>query len=245
LQFVPILIGVYLAYLVITKIPMLIYGSGMKELLQKKDYEKGLLKLERAVSLGVKPMAEVRAAYAELKFGDIKKARLKLNMVLLNNKIKRVFKNEARCIMSIVHLNLGEIEEANEIMGKLYDEGFRNTNYYATYGYLAILSKNPELYNKINDEAYDYNSDSPVILDNYAFCRYLDGDCEKASEIYEKLMEKEPSFPEAYYNYALVLIKLGNREKAAEMLEKALTKDFFGITTIKREKVGQLLDEVR
>lgn len=238
-NFIPILIGLFLVYYLWSKRSVLNYNKGIKAI-NNKDYEKGLSYLEKAVAQGVSPIQEIRAAYAELKFGDIKKARTKINLILLNRSLKENFKNEARCILAIVSLNQGEIEEAREILDKLY-KTYKNTNFYATYGYVAICTGDKEYYTKINKEAYEYNRDNLVICDNYAHTLYLNGEFDKSEKIYEDLIEKNPNFPEAYYNYALVLNEKNNKEKAKEMLNIALEKEFYGITTIKKEQVEDML----
>jgi tetratricopeptide (TPR) repeat protein len=238
-NFLPVLIGAFLIYYLWSKRSIINYNKGIKAL-NNKDFQKGIIYLEKAVAQGVSPMQEIRAAYAELKFGDIKKARIKLNILLLNSKLKENFKNEAKCILAIVHINQGEIEEAREILDNLY-KTFKNTNFYATYGYVAIATGEKEYYTKINADAYEYNSSNTVICDNYAHSLYLNGDYDKSEEIYQDLMEKNPNFPEAYYNYALVLKEKSNIDKAKEMLELALTKEFYGITTIKKEQVEDML----
>ena len=243
MQFLPLIIGAYLVYLIITGIPNFIYRSGINSIV-KKDYEKGLETLKKAANMGLKPNKQVQYAYAELKFGDIKKAKQKLNLIIIDGKAKENTKNEAKCILAIVYLNEGEINDARELLDKLYTGGFKHTNFFATYGYVAILTGDSEYYNKVNEEAYEYNKDNLVITDNYAWCKYLDGNYEEAVKIYEEAIEKEPKFPEIYYNYAVVLIKIENNEKAKEMLEKALEQEFFGITTIKKEQVESLLASV-
>ena len=240
LQYLPLIIGAYLIYFIISKIPVFIYRNGISAIM-KKDYEKGLTTLDKTFNMNLKPAQKVQCAYAELKFGDIKKARKKLNLIMLDAKAKENAKNEARCISAIVYLNEGDLNEARELMDALYSVGFKHSNFFATYGYIAILSGDSEYYNRINDEAYDYNKDNVVIQDNYAWCKYLNGDLDEALKLYEEAIEKEPSFPEIYYNYALTLIKKENNEKAKEMLEKALEQEFFGITTIKREQVEAVL----
>ena len=242
-RWIPILLAVYLGYFLWSRRASIPYKRGIKEI-NNKNYERGLFFLEKAVSQGVKPMQEIRAAYAELKFGDVKKARTKLNMVLLKGGLKENFKNEARCILAIVLINQGEMEEAKEILEKLH-KTHKNTNFYATFGYFALLTGDKEYYTKINEEAYDYNKDSPVICDNYAHMLYLNGEFDKAEKVYRELMEKTPNFPEAYYNYALVLIKKDDIEKVVEQLELALTKEFFGITTIKKEQVEEMLNQYK
>ena len=243
MQYIPYIITAYLIYYIISKIPDFIYRSGIK-LIFNKEYEKGLVKLEKAANMWLKPNKQVQCAYAELKFGDIKKAKTKLNIILLDRKAKEVTKNEARCILAIIYLNEGELSDAREVMDKLYKNGFKHTNFFATYGYVAILTGDHEYYNKINDEAYDYNKDNTVILDNYAWCKYLDGNCDEALKLYEEAIERAPAFPEIYYNYAVVLLKKENIEKAKEMLAKALEQEFFGITTIKREQVENMLSKI-
>jgi tetratricopeptide (TPR) repeat protein len=242
-QYIPIILGLYLIYFLWSKRSSIYYKKGIKEI-NNRNYEKGLHLLEVAVSQGVKPMQEIRAAYAALKVGDVKKARTKLNMVLLNRNIKENFKNEAKCILAIVCVNQGEVEEAREILDKLH-KTYKNTNFYATFGFVAILTGDREYYTKINEEAYDYNKDSPVICDNYAHTLYLNGEFDQSEELYQAMIEKTPNFPEAYFNYALVLIEKNNIEKAVEMLESALTKEFFGITTIKREQVEVMLNKYK
>ena len=81
---------------------------------------------------------------------------------------------------------------------------------------------------EFNLEAYDYNSDDNIIVDNLAESYALTGDLKKAAEVYEELLSRdpEPRFPEAYYGYGEVLIKLGEREKGLELIEKSLTKPF-------------------
>lgn len=239
-----ILIGaiIYVVYILIKRRGNIPYNKGVK-LINAKNYAEGLIQLEKAVETGVTPHQEIGAAYAEMKYGDPKKAETKINMVLLNPKADRNAKNEARCVLSIIKLARGDVTSAREIMDKIYDE-YKTTRFYSTYGYLAILSEDMEFAKKINEEAYEYNSDNDVICDNYGLYLYKAGEYEKANEVYEKITSKELKFPEGYYNHACVLNKLGDNEKAKELLKKALSMEYFGVTTIKKSEVQSLYDSI-
>lgn len=229
---------VYTIYILIKKRGNIPYNKGIK-LIQAKNYADGIKYLEKAVDTGVSPMQEITAAYAEVKFGDPVKAERKINMVLLNPKVKVNEKNEARCVLAIINIAKGDILNAKEIADKVYSE-YKTTKLYCTYGYIAIASGDLEFAKRINEEAYEYNSDNDVICDNYGLYLYKVGDYKKAAEIYEKITAKELKFPEAYYNYACVLVEQGDDEKARVMLEKALSMKYFGVTTITRAEVEKL-----
>ena len=233
---------IYVIYILIKRRGNIPYNKGIK-LIHEKNYAEALQCLEKAVNIGVAPMLEISAAYAEVKFGDVTKAEQKINMVLLNPKVQRNMKNEARCVLAIINIAKGDINNALEIMEKMYDE-YKTTKFYSTYGYLAIASGDMEFAKKINEEAYEYNSDNDVICDNYGLYLYNAGEYEKAAEIYEKITAKELKFPEGYYNYACVLVKSGDNEKAKEMLEKALSMEYFGVTTIKKSEVESLYNSL-
>ena len=116
-------------------------------------------------------------------------------------------------------------------------ENYKNTNMYCTLGYLFNILETPENAVKFNKEAYEYNKDHAVILDNLGQAYYLLKENKKAKEIYEEVMEKEPKFPEAYYNFGLVLLEEGDKVRAKTMFEEALTKPFHNLTTVTKEEI--------
>ncbi len=240
MKLICIILFVFIVWYCLKKRSLLTYRKGVSEILNG-DTNIGLELLRKASRQGLTPMQEIQAAYAELKYGDQKQAKAKLNLLLLNAKAKADVKYQARCMMAIIHLNERELDEAKETLESLYEAGYRNTNFYATYGYMAILTRNRDYYTKVNEEAYQYNPDNLVICDNYGLCLFLNGDYEKALEIYKALIAKEPKFPEAYYNYACVLEKTGDKAKAIQMLEAAINQEFSGVTTIKREQAEGML----
>ncbi len=233
----------YAVWYLFQKRSLIAYRKGVKEVLTG-DKSVGMDLLRKASRQGLTPNQELQVAYAELKYGDPKQAKTKLNLLLMNSKIKPAVKYQAQCMMAIIHMLHREIDEARAILEELHQKGFASTNFYGTYGYMAILTRDREYYTKVNEEAYQYNPDNAVICDNYGLCLYLNGEYEKALKIYEALMEKSPSFPEAYYNYACLLEKTGDFEKAKMMLEEALLQDFSGVTTIQAEQVEFMLEQL-
>ncbi len=211
------------------------------KLINSGNYDDGLKLLEKAVDRGIPPMHRVRAAFAELKFGDIEKVPKKLNMIFMDTKVKEDIKNEARCVLAVYHIMKRQIPEAVEIMERVH-KNFKCTRFYQTYGYLALLTGDDEFIKNANEEAYDYNKDDAVICDNYGLYLIREKRFDEAAEIYKAAIETERNFPEIYYNYATVLIEKNDKKTAREMLEKALEKPFFNNTTVKKQSVEALIE---
>ena len=201
--------------------------------------------LRKAYKQGLPPAKQIQVAYAELKFGEEREAKKLLNLLLMDAKIKPAVKGQARCMMAIIALQNKEIAEAKEMLESIKESGFVNSNFYATYGYMAILTEDEQYYTDVNEEAYQYNSDNMVICDNYGLCLYKKGEYERAKEIYASFIDKNPNFPEAYYNYGCVLDKLGETRQAIQMLEESLNQEFSGVTTIRQGAVEAYLQSLR
>ncbi len=227
---------VFVVFYLFQKRSLIPYRKGVKEVLAG-DASVGMEMLRKAYSQGLTPAQQIQVAYAELKFGEVREAKKILNLLLMNSKIKPAIKAQARCMTAIIALQNKELSDAKEILEDIKSDGLVNTNFYATYGYMAILTEDEEYYTKANEEAYRYNPENTVICDNYGLCFFKKGDLEKAKEIYSELMNQNPNFPEAYYNYACVLEKMGDIKQAVEMLGEALNLEFTGVTTIHRGAV--------
>jgi len=151
--------------------------------------------------------------------------------------------NYAKSNLALVLWKKGNLDEALTMLKEVISE-YKTTAVYGSLGYLAIEKGDLDYAMKINLEAYDYNSDDPIILDNLAHLYHLTGDFEKASELFEKLVEKKPRFPEAYYDYGRYLEDAGKYEEAFEMYNKALSCPFNFNSTITRDQVGERRDKV-
>ncbi len=231
---------IYCIYKLIKSRGTIVFNKAAK-LINNGNYDDGLKLLEKAVDIGIPPIHRVRAAFAELKFGDIDKVPKKLNMIFMDSSVKENIKNEARCVMAVYYILKRQLQEALELMERVH-ENFQCTRFYQTYGYLALLMGDEEFIKKANEEAYEYNKDDAVICDNYGLYLIREKRFDEALEIYKTALEKERNFPEIYYNYATVLIEKNDREAAKEMLLKALEKPFFNNTTVKKQAVEGLLE---
>lgn len=238
-----ILFSVVVFYL-FKKRSLIPYRKGVREVLSG-DITEGMEQLRKAYRQGLTPAQRIQVAYAELKYGEEREAKKILNLLLMDAKAKPAVKGQARCMMAIIALQNREILEAKEILEAIKASGYVNSNFYATYGYMAILTEDAEYAEKVNEEAYQYNPDHTVICDNYGLYLFRKGDYDQAKEIYSALIDKTPNFPEAYYNYACVLEKTGEYEKAIEMLEESLNQDFSGVTTIRRGAVEAYLQSLK
>jgi tetratricopeptide (TPR) repeat protein len=153
-------------------------------------------------------------------------------------------KNLAKSNLALVLWKKGNLDEAVNMLKEVISE-YKTTAVYGSLGYMAIEKGELDYAMKINLEAYEYNSDDPIIIDNLAHLYHLTGDIEKSSELFEKLIEKKPHFPEAYYDYGQYLEDAERYEEAVEMYNKALSCPFNFNSTITKDQVSERRDKVK
>ncbi|MBQ4109887.1 MAG: tetratricopeptide repeat protein [Clostridia bacterium] len=231
-----------LIYFLWKRMPYILYINKASKKMDEKNYSEALIYFRKGAKFNsVSPMVKISYAFNELKYGDIKTAKKQLMMIISDRNIKQNFRYEAKAIYALVLLVEGDIPEAKETLMEVY-ENYKNTNIYCSLGYLINVSDDYETALKFNLEAYDYNGDKEVIMDNLGQCYYLGKEYDKAEEIYVKLMEKEPKFPEAYYNYGLVLKEKGRKDEAVKMFKKALECPFNRLSTVTSKEVEEALE---
>ncbi len=179
--------------------------------------------------------------YVLLRTGELSASREVLTHASLNAK-KDATKKRIKSMLSLVAWKEGDLDSAIEMMESVMSD-FKNTNTYQNLGLMYIIKGDAERALKFNLEAYDYNSDDLVILDNLAESYAISGDISKAKEIYEELLKKGPHFPEPYYSYGLILISEGEREKGIELIRQSLSKRFSFLSIKSKEEVEKLLLE--
>lgn len=209
----------------------------------KGNIEKGLAWFEKAYKTGVaKPKTIVSYAYLLLKSGNIKDSE-KILENLLRSRLQTDDRMLAKSNMALVQWKKGELDTAIETLEEVISD-FETTNIYGSLGYMLIQKGNLDKALEFNLKAYDYNSSNAVILDNLGQTYYLRKEYDKATDIYKNLMEQNPSFPEAYYNYGLVLKAKNNNEEALEMAKKALNYKISFLSTIKKENIDKLIENL-
>ena len=213
------------------------------------DFRKGetklaLKKLEKAQKIGKLSIGnKMLLGYIYLREGKLEKARVTLAEASMMNGKKPV-KNKIRAMRALVMWKEGYIKDAIESLESLIAD-FKNTAVYQDLGLLYVLDKDKEKALKFNLEAYDFNSDDMIIMDNLAEAYALCGMMEEAEKLYEKLLEMEPHFPEAYYGYGVLLCKKGEKEKGIKYMEMALDKRFSYLSVLQKEEVSALIESYR
>ena len=157
---------------------------------------------------------------------------------------KPPMKKRIKAMIAIAEWKSGDLDTAIEMTEDAMVD-FKTTNLYQNLGLMYVLKGDARRALDFNKEAYEYNPDDMIIMDNLAESYALYGDLEKASELYEKLLEKEPHFPEPYYGYGQLLVKNGERERGIGLIEKSLDKKFTFLSVLQKEDVEQLLAEIK
>ena len=194
----------------------------------------------RAEKRGMDVNHKVTYAYCLMREGQVERSEEILNAVLAFPQ-KDELKKLAKSNHAILLLKTGRVQEAKEEMEELFPT-YRTSGLYGSLGYVYIIGNDMEKAEAFNLEAYDYNKDNPVILDNMVQLYIKQGDYEKAYVYVQELLEKNPVFIEAYYNAAVVEKALGKIEDAKQHLEHALTIRTTFISTVSHEEVQRLLE---
>ena len=209
----------------------------------KGENEKALEIFELADKIGnMSPKNLWAYGYMLLRQGRPDDARTVLTRASLSVS-KPQIKNPIKSLLALVEWKSGNLPLAIEMLEDIIAE-YRTTAIYQNLGLLYVLSADKEKALKFNLEAYDFNSEDMIIMDNLAETYAMCGETEKAEEIYEKLISKEPHFPEAYYGYGLLLVEKGEREKGIEFLRESLDKRFSFLSVKTRDEIEEMLEKI-
>ena len=176
----------------------------------KKMYEsaiqKGLNKPERLGPYGVLLMREGEFEKAIDLFGDIMRLRP-----------EPVFRIKTRINRAIAYTKLGRMEEAKVALEDIHEK-YKSRQVYEALGYLYVIMGD-EKAEDYNMEAYDYDPDNYVILDN--LCQYYiqKSDYEKARVYGKKAYEIDSNKVDNLYHLALIEAHDKNMDKAKEYCE--------------------------
>lgn len=210
----------------------------------KGDVQKSIEWFKKAyLTDKARPNTIISYAYLLLKFGNTDEAETILNK-FLSASPSHDDEMLAKSNLALVLWKKGDLDGAINMLEEVFAT-YKTTTVYGSLGYLLLLKGDLEKALAFNLEAYDYNNNNSVIVDNLAFNYYLLGELDKAEEIYEKLMTQNPTYPEAYYNYGLTLEAKNKSDKALEFMEKALSFKFTFLSTVSREEVENKIKELR
>lgn len=184
--------------------------------------------------------ATLNCGYFFIKNGYVDEARVIFNRTAMSGKLDKLKKQRLKSINSLVLWKDGQLDDAIESLEGLIEEGYITSVVYETLGLFYIIKKDKEKAMKLCLEAYEYNPDDDVIVDNLAEAYVLCGEKAKAMELYEELLENEPDFPDAYYGYGVLLMEEGKYEEGIEYIGEALDKKFSFLSTLSRERVEEI-----
>ena len=204
----------------------------------RKDPEKAFVWFERAEKKGMNIGQMQAYAYYLMREGHVEKSEALYKKILSQN-VKPELRYKLRSDLAVLMLKTGRIDEALEELEEI-TLNYTTTTTYGTLGYLYLLKNNKRKAVEYNEEAYEYNSDDPVILDNMIQLHIKLGEYKKATEYGNKLIEKKPYFIEAYYDTAFAYCKLGEFDTAEEMLEKGKDCRITFMSSVKEEEVEML-----
>lgn len=210
----------------------------------KGNTSKGYKWLEKGYKMGGMSF-ENKLTYAFMTFknGNMDKANMLYNLLKMENKkpeqVVRIKASQA-----LIYWKQKDYKTAIEMLEEVLEKG-KNSVTYGSLGLIYFESGNLQRAMEVNQEAYEYNPDDMVILDNYASSLFKSGDLEKAEEIYLKLHEKNPHFPEAYLGYGKLLIAKDEHEKGIKMIEEALTKRFQFTSTVTYDEIEAYLENLK
>ena len=203
----------------------------------RKDPEKALkwfARAEKKMNIG---QMEVYAFYL-MREGKAEKSE-EIYKKLLSASLKPDLRLKVRSEYAVLLSKTGRIKEAIEELEDITVH-YTNTTTYGSLGYLYILGDSVRKAVNYNSEAYDYNSDDPVILDNMTQLYIKLGDLNKAKKYADEMLAKKPYFAECYYDSAYVYMKLGDIARAKELLDDALCCRLTFMSTIKQEDLDVL-----
>lgn len=212
----------------------------------KGDIEGAKKQYEEALAAGM-DSAQYMLAYSVmlLRDGEYEKAKGVLVKTqkapgLSDAQRQQLFMNYA-----VACYKLGDLGRAIELMEKQHQRSPSGL-IFGTLGYLYVESGDLEKAKAFNQEALDYDDSDPIALDNMGQTLYrLAGDREAAKPYFEKALKEKSSQIDTLYFLAQYDIEEGNKEAAAEKLEKALEGRFSPLNHATRDKVQELLNQLK
>ena len=207
------------------------------------DMETARMRIAKAVAAEPdNSILRASCGFMYLKMGSPVDAERMLNVALSVAKTP-VEKYNAQTITALLLWKKGQLDDAIALLESVM-EHYKTTTTYSTMGFFMVARGDVYKALAFNREAYEFNANNPVILDNYGSALLMAGQLEEALKIYEALMPKKPTFPDAYFNHGKLLEALGRNEDALAMYNTAASRKFWYTSTITREEVDERLVEL-
>lgn len=188
-----------------------------------------------------------RMAYGVLllRSGEFEKSREVLGRVLVHGYHNPKKNTRLLCKMNLAlaYWKLDDLDIALELCEEVYRK-IRNTRLYGIMGYLLIENGDMERAEKVNLEAYEYDDEDPVIIDNLGQYYDIMGDKEKAEELYRKALKEKSNQVCTLYALGKLLVIKGENDEAREHFEMALKQDINPMTVVEKKDIEAALAEL-
>ncbi len=198
---------------------------------------------ERGYKMGMKTNQKTTYAYYLLREGRVGRCEEVLSAMLAFRSQKPLEKAQTKATHAMLLMKTGRLYEAIEEFEEIFPT-YKNSSTYGSLGFCYLVQGNMQKALEFNEEAYDYNSDDLIIVDNLMQTYAKLGEFDKAYELSQKLMEKEPAFREAYYDVAVIEYQMGKTEDALKRLCHALTIPTSFLTTVSDEIINNLKTKI-
>jgi len=149
---------------------------------------------------------------------------------------------------AICQWKTGRLDAGIELMKSVFND-LKNSVVYGSLGYMLIekATQTGDFTEALafNQEAYDYDDEDAVVLDNLGQLYLRMGDKEKALGYFERAHEEKPKQVDTLYYLARLYSEQGKTAEAKELLETALRGNFSALCTTTREMSQELYDSLR
>lgn len=209
----------------------------------KGNIDQAFVWFERAYKHGMTNHQKTDYAYYLMRNGKLEESEAIYNR-MLGFKLPAQDRYHAKSCYAILLWKQGHIDRAIEELEEIFPY-YRTSNVYGTLGYMYILKEDWARAEEFNREAYDYNNENTVILDNMVILCYRLNRPEEAEKYADELLAQNPTFAEGLYDIALVKHALKKDGEALSALKTALDITPTFMTTVKPDKLQALIDEIK
>ena len=223
-----------------------LYDAGKPNEAQPK-HEQARQLYEQAFDQGCERVAYLMAyGVLMLRFREYDKARAAFLKAESNKALTKDERKQLRINFAIAQWKLGQLDSAIEQLEIAAQDG-KNAMLYGSMGYILIekaaQTGDFERALAFNREAYDYDEDDAIVLDNMGQLHLHMGMRDEALGYFRRAHERKPNQVDTLYYLAKLALEDGERDAALEYLSTALNGNFSALSTITLEQAQALLEE--
>ncbi len=222
----------------------------------KKQYEQAERVHDQALALYRQAMDEgfrkpnALMAYAVLlmRKGRFEEAR---EVMLTTEKQPGLSRDDRRKLelnFAICQWRRGQLEGAIELMKHAHEDA-KQALIYGSLGYMliekAIQTGDFAEAVAFNQEAYEYDEDDAVVLDNLGQLALAQGERERARGFFERALAQKPTQVDTLYYLAKLSCEDGDSQAAESYLARALGGRYSALCTTTREQAEALMERVK